>query len=153
MITTRLPAAVISGFVDVALLHAVAPRQVLHRLVHADELAPGDRKIAPRGGAARERDRVELLEVADGHVVADVRVRLETRALGLHLRDAPVEVALLHLELGDAVPHQTADAVGALEHGDVVTGARELLRGREPGRPAADDRDPLARSWSRRRRA
>ena len=69
----------------------------------------------------------------------------ELGALGLHLREAPVEVALLHLELGDAVAQQPADAVGALEHDDVVAGARELLRGREPGGPGADDRDLLAR--------
>ena len=61
-----------------------------------------------------------------------------------HLREAAVEVALLHLELGDAVAQQAADAVGALEHHDVVAGARELLRGGEPGGPGADDRDPLA---------
>ncbi len=54
-------------------------------------------------------------------------------------------MALLHLELGDAVAQQPADAVGALEHHDVVTGARELLRGREARRSGADDGDALAR--------
>ena len=34
---------------------------------------------------------------------------------------------------------------------DVVPGARELLRGREPGGPRADDRDALARPRARRR--
>ena len=46
----------------------------------------------------------------------------------------PVEVALLHLELGDAVAQQAADAVGALEHEHVVAGAGQLLGGGEPGR-------------------
>ena len=54
----------------------------------------------------------------DRDVDADVRAGAELGALGLHLREAPVEDALLHLELGDAVAQQAADAVGALEHGD-----------------------------------
>ena len=60
----------------------------------------------------------------------------ELGALGLHLREAAVEVALLHLELGDAVAQQPADAVGPLEHDDVVPGAgraaarRRARRGR-----------------------
>ena len=56
----------------------------------------------------------------------------------------PVEVALLHLELGDAVAQQAADAVGALEHDDVVAGAGQLLGGGEAGRAGADHGDPLA---------
>ena len=59
-------------------------------------------------------------------------------------REAPVEVALLHLELGDAVAQQAADAVGALEHDDVVAGPGQLLGGGQPGRAGADDGDPLA---------
>ena len=49
-------------------------------------------------------------------------------------REPAVEVALLHLELGDAVAQQAADAVGPLEHDDVVAGAGQLLGGGEPGR-------------------
>ena len=76
--------------------------------------------------------------------VADGGVGAELGALGLHLGEAPVEVALLHLELGDAVAQQPADAVGPLEHDDVVAGAGELLGGGQPGRPGADDGDALA---------
>ena len=72
------------------------------------------------------------------------RVGAELGALGLHLLEPALEVALLHLELGDAVAQQAADPVGALEHDDVVTGARELLGGGEPGRSGADHGDPLA---------
>ena len=57
------------------------------------------------------------------------------RAFGLHLRDAAVEVALLHLELGDAVAQQPADAVGALEHGDVVAGAVSCCAAASPDGP------------------
>ena len=55
-----------------------------------------------------------------------------------------LEVLLLHLEVGDAVAQQAADAVVALEHGDRVAGARELLRGGEAGGAGADDGDRLA---------
>src|SRR6187401_1889265 len=71
-------------------------------------------------------------------------MRDEGRAFLLHLLDAPVEMTLLHLELGDAVAEQTADAIGAFVHGDVVAGARELLRRRESRRSTADDGDALA---------
>ena len=53
-------------------------------------------------------------------------------------------MALLHLELGDAVAQQAADAVGPLEHHHRVTGAGELLGGGQPGRAGADDGDLLA---------
>jgi hypothetical protein len=53
-------------------------------------------------------------------------------------------VALLHLEVGDAVAQQAADAVVALEDRDGVARARQLLGGGESGRTGADDRDGLA---------
>src|SRR4029079_15149431 len=61
-------------------------------------------------------------------------------------------MTLLHLELGNAVAQETADAIGALVDDDVVTRARELLRGREPGRPGSDHRDAptgVDRRWQR----
>ena len=114
--------------------------------------------VNSRPGTGRSRHAVappasttasNCCDLADRHVLADVRVRRGTRVpSALHLRDAAVEVALLHLELGDAVAQQPADAVGALEHGHVVTGARELLRGREarPGPlPTTATRLPVLR--------
>ena len=133
-------------FVDVALLHPVAERQVLHRLVDAAELASGDREVAPDGRAAGEDDGVELgAQVLHTHVDADVRAGAELSAFVDHLLDAALEVTLLQLELRDAVAQQTADAISALEHDDTVPGARELLRGRQTGRPRPHDRDALAR--------
>ena len=130
---------------QVALLHPVRDRQVLHRLVDPAQLATGDRQVAPRGGAPCEHHRVVRAQLVDGHVAADVGVGAELGALGAHLLDPPLEVPLLHLELGDAVAQQAADAVGALVDDDVVARTRQLLRGGEPGRARADDRDPLAR--------
>ena len=67
-------------------------------------------------------------------LVADRGAGAELGALGLHLGEAALEVALLHLELGDPVAQQAADAVGPLEHDDVVAGAGQLL-GRGEARP------------------
>ena len=122
-------------FGEVALLHLVRPGQVLHRLIDAAQLAPGHRQVAPRRGSAREHDRVVPEHFVDRHVLTDVRVHAELGALGAHLLDAAVEVPLLHLELGDAVSQQPTDAIGAFVDHDVVTGARELLRGGEARGP------------------
>ena len=136
MMTTCLPADVDRRDLEVALLHAVGAA--------AGTPSPGGRRRAR--GPARGRSRhcvapdgdddgvVAAAQVGAGDVGADVDAGAELDALGLHLRDAAVEVALLHLELGDAVAQQPADAVGALEHRDGVAGAGELLRGGEPGR-------------------
>ena len=140
-----LAADVDRRLLDVAELHPVGVRQVLHRLMDPVELATGDRQVAPIGRPAGEDDRVvrgaEHLDV-DGF--ADDRVGAELGALRLHLGEAPIDVALLHLELGDAVAQQAADAIGPLEHDHLVAGAGELLGGGEPGGPAADHGDALA---------
>src|SRR3954469_2953601 len=107
----------------------------------AARLAAGDREVTPRGRTRGEHDGVELrAQRFDAHVDTDVHVHPELGALGLHLRETTVEVALLPLELGEAVPQQAADAVGALEHDDRMARACELLRGGETGRSGADDR-------------
>ena len=72
-------------------------------------------------------------------IAAHVHARAELRALRPHLSEPPVQMLFLHLERGDAVAQQSADAVGALVHGDGVTDTRELLRRRQPRRPGADD--------------
>ena len=78
---------------------------------------PGMGRSRACGGAAGEDDGVELgAQVVGGDVGADVDAGAELGALGRHLVEAAVEVALLHLELGDAVAEEAADAVGPLEH-------------------------------------
>src|SRR5690606_18953720 len=140
--------------VDVALLHPVGLGEVLHGLVHAVQFAAGDGQVAGDGGAAGQHDGVVAsAQFARGDVGADVQAGAEPGAFGGHLREAPVEVALLHLELGDAVAEQAADAVGALVDGDVVPGAGELLGGGEAGRAGADDGDLLAGAHGGRLRA
>ncbi len=122
----------------------VGPRQVLHRLVDAVELPARDGQVAPVGRAAGQHDRVELLaQFLGGDVDADVDAGLELGALGRHLLQAAVDVALLHLEFGDAVAQQPADAVGPLEHRDVMAGPGQLLGGGQTGRTGSDDGDGL----------
>ena len=145
MITTCLPAAVIG-------VSSRSPSWT--RLDHGRysiawwipaQLAPGDRQVAPRRRPARHHDGVGGgQQDVDVDAVADGGVGAELGPLGLHLGEAPLEVALLHLELGDAVAQQAADAVGPLEHDDVVAGPRQLLGDGQPGRPGADDGHPLA---------
>ena len=144
----------------------ILQRQELHREVHAVELAARNGQVARLLGAAREHHRVELgeqpvgshgLARPVGHALAgplgsDVDAEAEHDALGLHLLDAPVDQRLLHLEIGDAVAQQSADAVVLLEHRDVVAGARELLRAGEPRRAGADHGDLLASLVCRRQR-
>ena len=97
--------------------------------------------VAPHASTIASYDASKHLDV---DAVADGRVGAELGALGLHLGDAPLEVALLHLELGDAVAQQPADAIGALEHDRVVAGACQLLSGGKTGRTGADHDDALA---------
>ena len=78
--------------------------------------------------------------------LADVGVQNERDAFRAELIDAPDDVLLGHLEVGDAVGEQPTGAVVALVDGDRVPGAAELLRRGQPGRAAADDRRPTSRS-------
>ena len=145
MTTTCLPSAVIwSGTVSPA-TDLVRLHQVLHGEVHAEQVAAGDRQVARHRGAGGDHDGVVARpQVVPGDVLADLDAGAEAGALGLHLREPQLEVLLLHLEVGDAVAQQAADAVVALEDGDGVAGAGQLLRGGEAGGAGADDGDGLA---------
>src|SRR5204863_5468169 len=95
--------------------------------------------------------RIEIaLQIAGRQRAADVGTRAERDALLLHEREAAVEKALLHLELGDAVAQETADPVGAFEHRHPMPRASELIRGGEPRRTRAHDGDLLAGALLRR---
>jgi NAD(P)H-dependent glutamate synthase small subunit len=129
----------------VALVPTILERQVLHRVMDAVQLASRDRQIARRAGAAREHDGVEVaLQIGHRHAGADVGVGLEHDAGFLHQLEPPVEDALLHLELGDAVAQQATDAIRAFEHRHRMPGPGQLLRGGQAGRPGAHHGDLLA---------
>ena len=69
---------------------------------------------------------------------------MERDALRLHLFDAALDVALLHLEVGNAVAQQAAGMRVLLVDMHLMAGARELLRAGEARRPGADHGDALA---------
>src|SRR5262245_50763499 len=120
-------------------------RQELHREVDALQVAARDGQVARTGGAGREHDRIEVApQVVAGHVDADVHTRPEGDALGRHLLHATVDQPLLHLEVGDAVAQQAADAVVALEERHRMPGPRELLGARHARGTRADHGDALA---------
>ena len=140
-------------FVEVALLDLVRPGQEFHGLVNTGQLAALDREIAGLGCAAAQDDGVMLdTQFVGGHVDAHIHVGPEDRPLGLHLFKATVEVTLFHLELGDAVAQETADAIGSFVHDHLVSGTGELLGGCEAGGARADYGNLLARLGGRRHR-
>src|SRR5665213_3284040 len=132
-------------------LHAIAGddtvllRQEIHREMNARELAALHAQVARLLGAAGQCDGVEFGDQCCRiDIDADVRVGAELDALFGHLRRAPVNQVLFHLEDGNAIAHQSADAVGLFEQNDAMPGARELLRAREARGSRADDRDATA---------
>ncbi len=134
MMTTFLSLAVIGGSPSspttgspfcTRLAQAGTPSPGGCRRVHGR----GDRQVAPVGRTAGQHHGVVVQpQLCRGEVDADVDPGAERRALGHHLLQTAVDVALLHLELGgDAVAQQTTDAVGTLEHRHLMAGPRQLL--------------------------
>src|SRR4029450_4733680 len=104
--------------------------------------APRDRQVPWLLGAPGQYDRVEFLHqpargdafpgVADdrlaGRLLTDEHAGAELDALGAQLLEAAVDHGFLELEVRNAVAQHAADAVALLEYGDVMAGARALLR-------------------------
>ena len=103
------------------------------------ELAAGDGQVARPGTRrpARSSASCSWRRRSGSTSTPTWALVTNSHALGPHLVEAPVERALLHLELGDPVAEEPADPVGALEHGDLVPGAAELLR-RRRARPGPE---------------
>ena len=83
---------------------------------------------------AKQQRVVRVLELLRRDRLADVDVAVEDDALGLHLLHAPLDDALLHLEVGDAVDQQSAGLGALLVDVHLMADARELLGGGETGR-------------------
>jgi hypothetical protein len=96
--------------------------------VHSGEVTTRDGELARHRGSRRDDDRVVArAQVAPREILADLHPRAKARALSLHLAEAIFEMALLHLEVRDAVAQEPADPVVPLVDRDGVTGASELL--------------------------
>src|SRR3569623_565526 len=141
----------------VAGIDLVLLRQKFHRKMHALQFAPRHRQIARLLGAACDDDDIEILlkligrhrflgPVRDigGEILTNQYTGAENDAFGFHLLDTAVNMRFLHLEIGNTVAQQAADAVVFLEHGDVMPGARKLLRGSQTGWAGTDHRHFLA---------
>ena len=137
----------------IACSRPVLLHQVIHGEVHAQQVTARDGQITRNQGSRRDHDRVvSRLEVAPADVLPDLDSSPEARALRLHLREARLDLLLLHFEIRDAVAQKSANAIVALIDGDGVPGARQLLRRGEAGRPGPDDGNSLARQTLRRMR-
>ena len=113
---------------QVALLHFVSQWQVLHSLVNASQLATRHRKITPCSCAARQDHRVvRCHQDIDVNVLPDDCIGPELGTFCFHLLNAPINVALLHLEFGNAITKQSANAISTLKHGDFMPSTSELL--------------------------
>jgi hypothetical protein len=121
---------------------SVLLRQEFHREMNAVEVASRDRKIARRFRTTRHHDRVVLREeVLGGNIVADFDVRAEQDAFDQHLRHPAVDRRLLHLEIGNAIAEQPADAIRFFVDHDAVARTGQLLCAGESCRTGADHSD------------
>src|SRR3984957_6429670 len=114
--------------------------------MNAVEIAAGNGQVAGRLGSARKRNRVVLFNQALArHRHADVGVVVECDALGFHLLDPPVKMALLKLEVGNPVAEKAAGFAILFIDMDVVTRTRELLGASETRGTGTDHRNLLIR--------
>ena len=60
----------------------------------------------------------------DIYIAANYGVGAKLGAFGFHLFDTSFDVLLFHLEFGDAVAQQPADAIRSLEHEHFVASTR-----------------------------
>ena len=99
------------------------------------ELTSGNRQFTRLLCAHGETDGIELLpQLFAREVFPDEDTGLELHPFGLHLFQAPVDDPFLHLEVGDAIAEQSADAIGFLKYCHAMTRTRELLRGGQTSR-------------------
>src|SRR5208337_3111883 len=122
-------------FDGIAQIAPVLLRQELHREMDSFQLASGDIQIARLLGSAGEHSRIEIAEqILYRDILAYLRAGNEFHALGGHLFQAAINDVLLHLELGDAIAQQPANAVRFFVNHHGVSGAAQLLgRGQSRG--------------------
>ena len=137
----------------IPLARAILRRQVFHGEMDALQLAPRHAQVARQGRSSGQHDRIEVpLQLPRVHVDADVAAGGERNALVAQQREAALEPALLDLEFRNAVAQQSANPIGALENGDQMAGAIQLVGGGQPRRSRSDDGDALAGAGRRRMR-
>src|SRR5580700_5143495 len=129
----------------VAGIALVLLRQKIHRKMDTVEVAAGHFEVAWQFRPTGQCQRVEFREQpVDADIDPDLHRGTELDPLRRHLLDPAIDQVLLHLEIGDAVAQQPADAVGLLEQGHRMAGARQLLGASHAGRSRADYGNALA---------
>ncbi len=113
--------------------------EVLHREVDAVELAARHGQVARNTRPGREHDGVVLFAKLIER--RDIDAEAELDAFGDELLHAALDERLLDLELGNAEADEPARRLVALVDDDLLAGARELLRAREPGRAGPNHSD------------
>ncbi len=117
----------------------------IHREMNAVHLAANHIQIARIFRPARHYERIVILEQhrhRNGR--AHFHTRAERNAFRLHLAHPPVDQMLFHLEVGNAIAQQPADAIALFEHRHAVARARQLLRASQPRGAGAHNGDVLA---------
>ena len=145
MMTTCFPVARISsvGIERIAVAALVLLRQEFHRVVDALQFPSRDyagRAAAPRLQPARWR-RTLAADPPPATFSPTCALVTNFTPSACHLLQAAVDEVLFHLEFGNAVAQQSADAVRLFVNRDPVAGAIKLLRGGQSRRARADDRN------------
>ncbi len=116
-------------------------------------LGIGDRQRAAGLRPHAEEDRVEILaQLLERHVGTDAALQSRLDAEIENALDLGVEHFARRAEAGDAVAHHAAEVLALVEDRDLMALECELIGARQPGRPAADHRDLLARALLGRRK-
>ena len=127
------------GFI-VAGVALVLLGQEIHRVMDPVQVAAGDVQVTRPFGPAGQHDRVVIgQQLVDRYVLANLDASLEGDALGRHLIDAAIDEVLFHLEVGDAIAQQPADAVLLFDQRHRVARPGKLLRTGHAGGAGADD--------------
>jgi len=78
--------------------------QIIHGEVYAFQLTPGNRKVPGLLRATRQYQGIEIVcQLACRYIHSNMGIGMELHPLRAHLSHAPVDDALVQLEVGDAV--------------------------------------------------
>ena len=119
----------------------------------AVQIAARHRQVARLLGTTSQQNRVKVfLQLGCGHgflgpvghfgilgPLAHQHAGAHRHAFGLQLRHAPVDVAFVHFEIGDAVAQQAANAVILFKHRHRMADTRQLLRRGQTGGAGANN--------------
>ena len=120
--------------------------EVVHREMHAVEIASFHRQIARLSRTGADHDRIEVLaQKLCFDVVADIRVADEFHAFLFHQLDATLDdFFLVELHVRNAVHEQAAGTIRTFEHRHRMTCAIQLSGRCKSRRTRADHSDFLA---------